>query len=590
MRRIRLSGIRKKLTATQKRSVLCVYLSSPNGARLFLYALYTLKTHKTLKNNIVSIIRLSSASIKQIGQRKRNLRSSFLGSYIRRDLDPLHTAEPRNPTANVGGNDLKIKNNENIPSATSQSSTEQSTSKNNTITTTELLKRKEIEEQFKAATDHIHSLQKSFSCGMIDAEKLQGEVSEMEDKRKKLLKKLHPYSIKKIISTDGTKRERIRTRWTTRLQDETQKNGYRLVRASDEETLYLTLYRHYGLLPDRNVPKGKAPAVSLEGLYDHWIQYRLLKVRPGTVKKDMATWKKYFEGEPITRQRLDSIKASEAFRWLSEKVTTYHLSYRQYSEIRGLWNQIESFAFNDDLINRRLIHNLESPAKSLFARNEARYREDATFSKDELRMVYDTAEVLYHKSHFNTAYLGLILDIFLGFRANEIVCLKWSCIDTVKKTVTITQSESPKYDLVDGRMVWNGYEVMEHLKCGHIERTVPLPPEAEKILGKIRKENLKHGVLSEYVFVQKNGERIHTRSFQKALNKVYKELGWENKTGGMHEFRRTYATSLIGNVSDKSVQQWMGHKDWHTTMQYYEYVEKTPDPDAAATVSQAIWG
>ena len=34
----------------------------------------------------------------------------------------------------------------------------------------------------------------------------------------------------------------------------------------------------------------------------------------------------------------------------------------------------------------------------------------------------------------------------------------------------------------------------------------------------------------------------------------------------------------------------MGHKDWHTTMQYYEYVEKTPDPDAAATVSQAIWG
>ena len=81
-----------------------------------------------------------------------------------------------------------------------------------------------------------------------------------------------------------------------------------------------------------------------------------------------------------------------------------------------------------------------------------------------------------------------------------------------------------------------------------------------------------------------------SRSFQKALNKVYKELGWENKTGGMHEFRRTYATSLIGNVSDKSVQQWMGHKDWHTTMQYYEYVEKTPDPDAAATVSQAIWG
>ena len=477
----------------------------------------------------------------------------------------------------------------NVPTATLHPFTSQPDTTQTTLLS-ELQKQKDVEEQFQAATEHLLSLQKSFSCGMISAEKLQGEVNEMEDKRKKLLKKLHPYSIKKITSTDGTKRERVRIRWTTRLPDETQKSGYRMVRAADEEALYQTLYRHYGLLPDKKVRKGKAPAVSLEGLYDHWIQYRLLKVRPGTVKKDMATWKKYFEGDPITKQRLDSIKASEAFRWLSEKVTTYHLTYRQYAEIRGLWNQIESFAFNDDLISRRLIHNLEAPAKSLFARNDARYREDATFSKDELRQLYDTAMMLYCKSHFNTAYLGLTLDIFLGFRANEIVCLKWSCIDTVNKTVTITQSESPKYDMVDGKMVWNGFEVMDHLKCGHMERTVPLPAEAEKILGVIRKENLKHGVLSEYVFVQRNGDRIHTRSFQKALNKVYKELGWENKTGGMHEFRRTYATSLIGSVSDKSVQQWMGHKDWHTTMQYYEYVEKTPDPDAAATVSQAIWG
>ena len=247
---------------------------------------------------------------------------------------------------------------------------------------------KQIEKQFQAATDHIQSLQKSFSYGMIDAEKLQGEVKEMEDKRKKLVKKLHPYSIKQITSTDGTKRERIRIRWTTRLPDESQKSGYRLVRAADEESLYQILYRYYGLLPDRKASGSRASAISLEGLYDSWIQYRLLKVRPGTVKKDMATWKKYFEGDPITKQRLDHIKASEAFRWLSEKVTFYNLNYRQYVEIRGLWNQIESFAFNDDLISKRLIHNLEAPARSLFVRNEARYREDATFSKEELRQIY----------------------------------------------------------------------------------------------------------------------------------------------------------------------------------------------------------
>ena len=492
-------------------------------------------------------------------------------------------------SADVGGKHLKELETSNVPTATLQPDTSQPDD-TQAASLTELRKRKEVEEQFQAATDHILSLQKSFSCGMINAEKLQGELKEMEDKRKKLVKKLHPYSIRKITSTDGAKRERVRIRWTTRLPDEAQKSGYRLIRAADEDALYQILYRHYGLLPDRYTPRGKPSAVSLAGLYDSWIQYRLMKVRPGTVKKDMATWKRYYEGDPITKVRLDSIKASEAFRWLSEKVSSNHLTYRQYSELRGLWNQIEAFAFNDDLINKRLIHNLEAPARSLFARNEVRYREDATFSKKELRQIYETSFAMYQRSHFNTAYLGLALDIFLGFRANEIVCLKWSCVDSVNKTVTITQSEAPKYDLVDGKMIWNGFEVMDQLKCGHTDRTVPLPTEAEKILAEICKENLKHGVLSDYVFVQKNGERVHTRSLQKALNKVYKQLGWKNKTGGMHEFRRTYATSLIGTVSDKSVQQWMGHKDWHTTMQYYEYVEKTPDPDAAATVSQAIWG
>lgn len=196
---------------------------------------------------------------------------------------------------------------------------------------------------------------------------------------------------------------------------------------------------------------------------------------------------------------------------------------------------------------------------------------------------------LYKRSHFNTAYLGLRLDPYVGFRVGELSCLRWDDIDFKKKLITITQAESPHYEAIDGKIRTCGYEIINHLKCHHTERTVPLPSEAEAVLNHIRKENLKHGVLSEYVFVQRNGERVHTRAFHKALKKVYEELGWEGKKkAGIHECRRTYASILIDKIPDKNVQAYMGHKDWATTKRHYQYSSQEPDPSAAEAVSRAF--
>ena len=309
------------------------------------------------------------------------------------------------------------------------------------------------------------------------------------------------------------------------------------------------------------------------------------------MKKDQATWLRYYEGDAITWKSLASIKPSEAFLWLSNKVESLHLTRQQYTEMRGLWNGIEGFAYNDDLIPRRIIKQIDPPARSLFTVKKPRYKQEAIFSKEELGKIREASWSLYQRSHFNTAYLGLILDMSLGFRASELVCLRWDCINAEARTITIRQAESPKHELIDGRLVCRGYEILDHLKCGHEQRTVPLTAEAEHMLATLRKENLKHGVLGEYVFVQKSGERVHTRAFHKALKKVYKTLGWTGKLGGLHEFRRTYATALIENhIDDKAVQQWMGHRDWNTTKRYYQYTDQTPDPSAADAVSRAIWG
>ena len=121
--------------------------------------------------------------------------------------------------------------------------------------------------------------------GMLSAEELQGNIQEMEESRKELVKAVHRYSIKPYTAKDG-KGRKDRTRWSTRLPDDTKACGYRWLRANDEDSLYQLLFEYYGLKEPTHIRKPSA--TSLEGLYDRWIEYRLAKVRPGTVKKDQA--------------------------------------------------------------------------------------------------------------------------------------------------------------------------------------------------------------------------------------------------------------------------------------------------------------
>ena len=68
-------------------------------------------------------------------------------------------------------------------------------------------------------------------------------------------------------------------------------------------------------------------------------------------------------------------------------------------------------------------------------------------------------------------------------------------------------------------------------------------------------------------------------------------VGITDKTAGVHTLRRTYATALIdANLEEKSIQSWMGHKDFRTTKKYYDMPDGMPEPTAATDVSRAIWG
>jgi integrase len=52
-----------------------------------------------------------------------------------------------------------------------------------------------------------------------------------------------------------------------------------------------------------------------------------------------------------------------------------------------------------------------------------------------------------------------------------------------------------------------------------------------------------------------------------------------------HDLRHTFGTRVIGVADIRRVQEWMGHANVHTTMQYLHYV---PRPQDAALVGKAF--
>lgn len=410
------------------------------------------------------------------------------------------------------------------------------------------------------------------------------DIVKLEEERRQLLNQIHPYKISPRNDTYGDDQKK-RDEWMTRiLVDGKLKRIY----ATSREALEERLLEVYDIIPKTS----SSGTPCLAELHEDWVKYRInSKVAPSTVKREDAVWNKYYTGEAITKKSLNTIRISEVTAWFAEQIDRYSLTKREYDRIRGLWRSVESFALAEDRLNKATIDNVPVPRADAFQKGKVRTKENAALSPEELLAFEKMARNLYEKSHFNTSYLGLILNISCGMRAGELSCLRWDGIDHVNRMISLTVEEVVHMENRDGKLVNSGYEIVDHLKAGHKLRIIPLTDEAEQVLDLIRSENEKHGVQSEWVFVQKNGERVHTRSFQKSVKKIYKELGITDKTAGVHTLRRTYATALIdAHLDEKDVQSWMGHTDFRTTKRYYDMPAYMPRPSAGSDVSRALWG
>ncbi|HJV45854.1 MAG TPA: tyrosine-type recombinase/integrase [Bacillota bacterium] len=177
------------------------------------------------------------------------------------------------------------------------------------------------------------------------------------------------------------------------------------------------------------------------------------------------------------------------------------------------------------------------------------------------------------------------LALLTGMRQGEILGLRWKDIDFEKKTIAIRQI-----------LTHYGKNLKKGAKTKAGERTISIPDALIPILKQHRKSFLELKMklgnqfedLDLVIFNLSNGKTVYPSNLTKNYLKDVERSGLPRIR--FHDLRHTHATILIEQgVNPKVIQERLGHKKIHVTLDTYSHVLPSMQQEAADKLDNVIY-
>ncbi len=193
---------------------------------------------------------------------------------------------------------------------------------------------------------------------------------------------------------------------------------------------------------------------------------------------------------------------------------------------------------------------------------------------DESETFFDYEEVIH--------FLGIVEDhplyelfyftIFFGLRREEVLGLKWSCINRRTKELTINHTVAKADKIVR----------LDSTKTDAGERTYPLEEDQIRILDHLWDTEQKNRVLfgdcyndNDYIFKHSDGSLYYIDYPSKQFTKILKKHLELPQHTTFHGLRKSCVSLLVHRGFEiKEIQKWVGHKDYETTAKIYALIKE----------------
>ena len=187
----------------------------------------------------------------------------------------------------------------------------------------------------------------------------------------------------------------------------------------------------------------------------------------------------------------------------------------------------------------------------------------------------------------------LMFAIYFGLRRSEIAGTKWSSIDWVNRTLTISHKIVPVNDNGKYRL-----DASDRLKTKSSYRTMPLDDTFITFLAELKSKQEENKAYfgnsysyeyDGYICVNDMGELISPNYVSMAFRKLL--IKNDMRLIRLHDLRHSCATLLLSlGYNMKDIQVWLGHGDIGTTMNIYAHVESSAKKAMINGIANALNG
>ena len=300
--------------------------------------------------------------------------------------------------------------------------------------------------------------------------------------------------------------------------------------------------------------------------------------------KEIGLWDVKIE-DVTTRMMKDFVKTLKERGLVPTSIQNYKTDFRTLLDLAIDYGQISTNVLTGVKSQRRTIAQLEE-AERIFEdmRTDTWSLEEIKTNLEKLKNIPRKTKTItrlgttFEQSWSSTGnvpeilwYGRFLMGFYLGLRSGEILALKFSNIDFVKKEILINKSIS-RFSITDENFVHQKYIEEESRVKASSQRYQRAQDIVLDFINDVKALQIELGIYHEdqYIFVDKNGKRLELGYFRRQFKRIQELVGIERPLKSPKYTRHTSATVLAGlGWSAKDIADHLGHKNDRVTREYY---------------------
>ncbi len=303
------------------------------------------------------------------------------------------------------------------------------------------------------------------------------------------------------------------------------------------------------------------------------------ELKPKSIDRRECTIRNHIGEYPIGRMQIQAVKVADIDNHVTGLIQAKQLSASSIEKVIDVLNA----AYNWAIIRGELTVNPVAPIKATLVKRIQKMKQksaneaDVNVLSQEEQKLFEKEACMIDEATGRPKYAAGLYGMLLlhtGMRCGEMLALRWEDVDFKGGFLNIEKSRSMAKNRSKERENEKSYTMVEGTTKNEKARKIKLSEEAIEILQKIEVFYRANDNENALIVRTRTGKPNTATNLEHRMATIFKNAGLTDLKGGLHIFRRTFATRMYENGARvKEIAAYIGDLE-STTERYYIAVRK----------------